>query len=461
MIPQPSPPPWRSGWPRGAPRDEPARKARMALEIETYVNPRFGDGARRAPPVGGQSLFKALGHPLAAEAAARLKAQLAAAANLAIYDPHGQADCFDQLYGLVDLGPAAVYVQRLEDLQYDVLGGRPQPVTRLGGAGHDLLLLACFGAEAVLRDISPLLPPGQATASFDALRLPDGLLSEPADYLAPANFATNFAFFRDGTGEHTAIALPGYWQETAAGPATLWLRLFDRDGRALATWTEALPPPGGTLTVDSRQVRARFGLGDFCGSLFLHCVGRAGHDIVKYAFDTYGDDGRTLSSSHDANAWPADRYAGLPAPDAGERVVLWVQNSHPMPIPAGAVGLNPMGREEVRAWPVEVPPFGTAALDVATLFPEARWPEQFEVRAGKYFVRPRYEIRRGNGRSRIAHANVERTDLKPNPEIPRLAPYMGLGYMLPIAVPPVAAFATQILPTPMSTARPSCRSARG
>ena len=46
-----------------------------------------------------------------------------------------------------------------------------------------------------------------------------------------------------------------------------------------------------------------------------------------------------LSCTHDANAWPADYYAGLPAPDGGETVLLWVQNSHPCPIPAGGIGL--------------------------------------------------------------------------------------------------------------------------
>ena len=56
---------------------------------------------------------------------------------------------------------------------------------------------------------------------------------------------------------------------------------------------------------------------------------------------------RSLSSTHDANAWPADRYAGLPAPTRGEQVVLWIQNSHPVPIPAGAIGLNRMGRDRV------------------------------------------------------------------------------------------------------------------
>ena len=62
-------------------------------------------------------------------------------------------------------------------------------------------------------------------------------------------------------------------------------------------------------------MRARFGLGDFTGQLFVQRVGAAGHDVVKYALDTYGDDAGELSCTHDANAWPSDLYAGLPAPD--------------------------------------------------------------------------------------------------------------------------------------------------
>src|SRR4029079_8215620 len=106
-------------------------------------------------------------------------------------------------------------------------------------------------------------------------------------------------------------------------------------------------PGGGAVAIDSREVRARFGLGDFVGQLFVHFVGAAGHDVAKYALDTFGDidavRDAALSCTHDANAWPAERYAGLPAPAPGERVVLWLQNSHPTRIPAGAIGLKPMG----------------------------------------------------------------------------------------------------------------------
>src|SRR5262249_58183868 len=136
-----------------------------------------------------------------------------------------------------------------------------------------------------------------------------------------------------------------------------------------------------------------------------------GHDVVKYALDTYGEG--ALSCTHDANAWPADRYAGLPAPAPGERVVLWLQNSHATPIPAGAIGLNEMGDERV-AWLDEpIGPFATRALDVAELLPELRWPRQIEVRAGKHMVRPRYEIV-AEGHRRVAHVNVERRDLNPH-----------------------------------------------
>ena len=75
----------------------------------------------------------------------------------------------------------------------------------------------------------------------------------------------------------------------------------------------------------------------------MHVVGAAGHDIVKYALDTYGDLKAVLSATHDANSWPADLYAGLPAHSAtDEDVILWVRNSHPIPIPANEFGFARM-----------------------------------------------------------------------------------------------------------------------
>jgi hypothetical protein len=176
--------------------------------------------------------------------------------------------------------------------------------------------------------------------------------------------------------------------------------------------------------------------------------------VVKYALDTYGDEATLFSCTHDANAWPAEFYAGLPAPQRDEQVILWVQNSHPCPIPRGSVALNLMGSSAAAVLDREVAPFGTFPLDVASLLPDARWPQQIEVRAGKHFVRPRYEILwqdAGRRRSRLAHMNVERVDLEPDPGIRDLGNLMGKGYLLPAPVLPPTRFRTIALPTPMAT----------
>jgi hypothetical protein len=97
-----------------------------------------------------------------------------------------------------------------------------------------------------------------------------------------------------------------------------------------------------------------------------------------------------------------------------------------------------------------IAPFASVPLDVASLLPDARWPQQIEVAAGRYMVRSRYEVLRG-GRRRIAHVNVERTDLKPNPELRELGALMGKGYILPAPILPMARWRGALLPTPMAT----------
>jgi hypothetical protein len=165
----------------------------------------------------------------------------------------------------------------------------------------------------------------------------------------------------------------------------------------------------------------------------------------------YGENGKALSCSHDANAWPADYYAGMPAGEDDEVVTLFIQNSHPMPIPPRTVGLNIMGAQDISWFEDEIAPFATRAIPVDTLLPQAHWPDQVEIVAGRYFVRPRYEVMRKSGQRRIAHANVERTDLRPNPEIRSLEKVMGKGYIMPLPVLPRSDFNTVMLPTPMAT----------
>lgn len=421
----------------------------MTLNIDTFSN-----------NAGGFPFFKAAGHPAVAPMARALLDRLAKAGPVAVYDPQGFAGAFAEIWPLDGLDIAHVLVQDLSGLGTQVLGRPTQPVTDLAGAKVSAVLVVAFDAAKIAADIAHLVPAGCEVVTLDALRLPEDRLTVTKRYLDPLNFATNFAFFRDvpdgrGGRLHTRLATANYWHRYGGANVTLWCLLVDEAGGLIAQWDTVLPDAPGGITIDSAEVRARFGLGDFTGQLFVHAIGAKGHDIVKYALDTFGDDPRDLSCTHDANAWPADFYAGLPAPKPGERVLLWVQNSHPCPIPAGAVGLNLMGDDDhVAACDAEVPPFGTLALDVADLLPDARWPQQIEVRAGKHFVRPRYEIETLDGaavaRRRTAHVNVERTDLQPDPAFAEIGNLMGKGFILPAPVLPRRDFRSIALPTPMA-----------
>ena len=380
-----------------------------------------------------------------------LVADLAAAGPVAVFDPNATLADFAALYDVSSWDIAGVFVQRLEDLDRAVLGHRTAPVTGLADAHAAVVFIPAFDCGRFLGQIGHLAPPGARTVTLDGLRLPDDMRTNPRRTLDRLNFATNFAFFRDADGHHTRLTTANYWHGYGARGVALWLSLFDGDGAVLAEWRQPLPDAGAAIVIDSAEVRRRFGLGPFTGSLFIHALNVAGHDVVKYALDTYGDSETVLSCTHDANAWPSDLYAGVPAPGPNERVLLWVQNSHPTPIPAGAVGLNPMGSNAVATFDEEIPPFGTRALDVGALLPEVRGPAQVEVRAGRHFVRPRYEVVTNGGASRIAHANVERTDLDYDPDIAKLGEQMGKGYILPAPVLPLAEWSSIALPTPMAT----------
>ena len=55
------------------------------------------------------------------------------------------------------------------------------------------------------------------------------------------------------------------------------------------------------------------------------------------------------------------------------------------------------------------------------------------------------------GRTRIAHVNVERDNLRPDPGIPTLSPLLGRGYLLPFPILDHARFRSIVQPTPMAT----------
>ena len=83
---------------------------------------------------------------------------------------------------------------------------------------------------------------------------------------------------------------------------TCWLTLFGDDGEVLAEWCEKRAPGRGAIILDSREIRDRFRLPEFCGQLFLHVVGAAGHDVVKYALDTFGDGAADPAEGDDRSA---------------------------------------------------------------------------------------------------------------------------------------------------------------
>lgn len=412
----------------------------MALTIETFSNIK-----------GGNSFYKAISHPLAAKKAAILIDRLAVTTTIAIYDPYGLYSGFAEFYDLGALTIRHAFVQDIEQIGLSIAGCSAKPVTELRDAKIDALLVAAFDPVRLIDQINHLIPAGVSVVSFDHIRLDDALLTNRETYLDPVNFATNFAFFRDVDGKHTRLATANYWDGYGAKQVVLHLILFDHDGAILAEWDEAVPDGLASVQIDSRTVRERFSTGPFTGQLYIHAVGIAGHDVVKYALDLWSNDGTELSCTHDANAWPAELYAGLPAPHEGEEVVMWIQNSHPCPIPENSVGLNVMGEIETHRLPDAVPPYGTCRVAVSDLLPAAAWPQQIEIHAGKYFVRPRYEITDAKKRRRIAHVNVERTDLKPNPAIADLGNLMGKGFILPAPILPPDRWRSDVLPTPMAT----------
>ena len=404
------------------------------LDIETFDNKR-----------GGNVVYKALSHPLAARALVDLARR---AGSVALFDPDGIAGPLLALCPQLEV--EGLYVQDVELLGQMRAGHVAKAVTALPAARVNTVLLAAFDSARQAERLRGLLPPGAELVTLDSVRLPSSWLSVPGRYLEARNFATNFAFFRDDGHFATRLTTANYWAGYGAETVVFQHILFGQTGEVLAEWAQPAPSGPGGYVLDSQEIRARFGLGPFTGQLFIHAVGVRGHDVVKYALDTYAtDSGASLSCTHDANAWPSVRFAGLPAPREGERVLLWIQNSHNVAIPSGALALDRMGADRSVALTREIPPFATYALDVADLFPDLRWPAQLEVMAGRHVVRPRYEVVQG-GRRRIAHVNVERADLQPDPGIAALNPALGRGYLLPFPVLPRDRYKTILLPTPMA-----------
>jgi hypothetical protein len=407
------------------------------LNTETYSNER-----------GGNVAYKALAHPVAAEGLARIADTLNRSGRVAIYDPNGIADTLLALTPAFDVEGIYVHDSLAVGLHRGVHPVRA--LTELPATGVRTVLIAAFDANRLVSRMSSFVRSDAAVVTLDDAKLPPHMVTNRTRYLDAINFATNFAFFRDCAGLGTRLTTINYWESYGARSVSIFMRLYDASGKVLAQWQQDVPDRAGGISIDSGEIRRRFDLPPFIGQLFVHVVGIAGHDVVKYALDTYATNGGdTLSCTHDANAWPAERYAGLPAPVPDEQVVLWIQNSHAQAIPAGELALDCMGAESPISIDTEVPAFATLPVDISSLLPNARWPTQIEFRAGRHVVRPRYEVTR-SGRARIAHLNVEREDLRPDAGIKALIPALGRGYILPFPILPRGRYRTLMLPTPMS-----------
>ncbi len=113
---------------------------------------------------GGNVLYKALVHPLAAEAIATLATELAQAGPLAVFDPDGVATALFALHPEMP-APAAFYVQDVARLGTTLAGIQAQPVTELASTTAATLLITAFDAGRTTARIAALAPPNSPKPS--------------------------------------------------------------------------------------------------------------------------------------------------------------------------------------------------------------------------------------------------------------------------------------------------------
>lgn len=398
----------------------------------------------------GSVFFKALGHPALQEQRFSFLRSLKTKKEIALFDPSGFGADTIALLDLKAHNLTSLFVHALERKETSIAGFRARLLSELIHCQIDLLLIADFQSSKFLPLLKKFLPQTCEVKDLAPLKLPDSDLTNPKTYLDPLNFATNFAFFKDAEGTHTRLTTVNYWHRYGGKNVRLACMLFALDGQKIAEWVLPLDAAEHLIILDSTEIRTRFKLPPFTGQLFLHVLGAQGHDVVKYALDIYSDDGQVYGSTHDANAWPSEYFAGLPAPHLEEDVVLWIQNAHPVHIPKNTIQLNVMGKDDVSyRLPESISPFASLPISLQQALPGVCWPCQVEVKAGRYCVRPRYEVVRQTRRT-ISHINVEREDLAPDPKWPRIASHFGKGYLLTCPLFPLSQFHQKLLPTPMS-----------
>jgi len=412
------------------------------LKITTFLN--------NLPLHSQNAFFKACTHPLAVDSINAFIKQLESFDSVAFYDPFNNAPAFGSIHNLSKVKISNIYVQQVADIGKDVLNISTKPVDQINAENPKVVVVVAFDATIQISNIRHLLPEDCTILTLDSIKIPAQYLTKPDNYLNQLNFATNFGFLRDEAGLHARISIGNYWGSYGAKDVEMCCWLFDANGKKIANWQQSMGNAGEQLTIDSREVRERFNLPEFTGSLFMHAIKITGHDIVKYVCDVFDTEGKVHSVTHDSNSWPADYYAGILAPQDGEKILLWIQNCYPVAIESGSIGLRLMGGDEVVYLEKEIAPFATYAWDLGSAL-SASFPAQYEIIANKYFTRPRFEVLQANGCRYISHANVERVDLVPDKDLPGISKHLGKGYILPFPIMPTDKFDTIIVPTPMAT----------
>src|SRR5690348_4031511 len=130
---------------------------------------------------GGNVLYKALAHPVAAEAIERLAGRLNGGA-LAVYDPEGVADALWAMHPRMP-APAEVYVHDVGQIGSARAGVAAKPLTELAQSGCRHLLIAAFDARRTQDRIAWMVPAGMDVATLDEARLPAEMLTNKARYL--------------------------------------------------------------------------------------------------------------------------------------------------------------------------------------------------------------------------------------------------------------------------------------
>src|SRR5215468_8775212 len=118
----------------------------MPLNIETFNN-----------AVGGNAFYKAVTHPLAADAARALLTKLRGSGAIAIYDPHNLLAAFDAVFPLDRIEIAGLFVQDVSNIGRKFRDKTARPITELPDCHAQTVLIAGFDTALAGQHIKPLV----------------------------------------------------------------------------------------------------------------------------------------------------------------------------------------------------------------------------------------------------------------------------------------------------------------